>query len=232
MAQKKEKDNFAKFLVVGMIALVVIVGVIFTVINKNQNAFKGVIPKDAVASNGYGITFNKGAAHKIDLWEDFQCPICKEFETANGDFNTKLAQSGKVEVVYHMLSFIDTNLNKHGSHLSANAAACIDNEGKFLDFHKLLYANQPAEKGPDLFTNSYLINLAKQVGVSDSTFTNCVNSNKYSGWIDQITSDGDKVGITGTPTIYVDGKEIDTNAVNIMDPKSYQAYLASKGISL
>jgi protein-disulfide isomerase len=227
---KKEKDNFAKILVISMIALVVVVGVVFTLINKHQNAFKGAVPKHAVASNGYGITFNKGATHKIDLWEDFQCPICKNFEAQNGDYLASLANSGKTEVVYHMLTFIDTNLNKHGSHLAGNAAACVDDEGKFLAFHKLLYLNQPDEKGPDLFTNPFLINLAKQVGVTDSTFVNCVNTNKYGSWLDQITSDGDMVGITGTPTIYVDGKVVDTAAVNIMDPKSFQSYLAAQGI--
>ena len=229
----KGNDKVARILVIAMIALVVIAGIGITILKKNQSVPFVVHPSIATKSTGWGLTFNEKAKPTIDVWEDFQCPVCKEFETINGQTLSQIALSGKAKVVYHTLSFIDSNVNKKGSHLSANAAACIaDKSGKdWLAFHQALYANQPAENGPDLFTNPFLIQLAGSIGVKDQNFINCVNSGKYASWVQFIADDGTAKAITSTPTITINGKEINRDT-EYMNAANFQAALKKAGVSL
>ena len=233
VSSAKGNDKVARILVVSMIALVVVAGIGITILKKNASVPNVVHPSIATKSTGWGLTFNDKAKPTIDVWEDFQCPVCKEFESINGQTLAQVALSGKAKVVYHTLSFIDTNLNKHGSHVSANAAACIaDESGKdWLNFHQALYLNQPAENGPDLFTNQYLIALAAKIGVTDQKFVSCVNSNKYGPWVDFIANDGSNKGVTSTPTVLINGTEINRNT-DYMSAANFQAALKKAGVAL
>ena len=80
----KPKDNVTRNLVIGMVLLVVAVavGVSFASNSAKTNA---ATPSSVEKSEGYGIVFNKGLSGvpKIDIWEDFQCPVCRDFEAVN-----------------------------------------------------------------------------------------------------------------------------------------------------
>ena len=229
----KGNDKVARILVISMIALVVIAGIGITVLKKNQSVPNITHPTIATKSTGWGLTFNEKAKPTIDVWEDFQCPVCKQFESINGQTLAQIASTGKAKVVYHTLSFIDTNLNKKGSHYSANAAACVADVSPqaWLNFHQALYLNQPAENGPDLFTNPYLIQLAATVGVKGQAFQNCVNNGKYASWVQFIADDGVSKSITSTPTVLINGKELDRNT-QYMSAANFQAALKKAGVSL
>ena len=84
---------------------------------------------------GPGSCVNPGAPANVptlDLYEDFQCPICAEFEQRFGADITSLAEKGQVKLVYHTLSFLDDNLRNDSSNRAANAAACAADQDKFL----------------------------------------------------------------------------------------------------
>jgi protein-disulfide isomerase len=127
------KDNVTRNLVIGMVALVVAVGAIFTVVSNKSNE-SAALPSSVSTADGYGITFNADLTGKpvIDIWEDFQCPICQRFEALNGKYIEELITSKSAKVIYHPLSFIGSE-----SVAMANAAACAADEDKFLGMHKL-----------------------------------------------------------------------------------------------
>lgn len=94
-------DPFTRWLVVGMVALVVAVGAFFffTTENKESNAslaaldsFTPIGEFEAAVdpAQGDGIVFNAGLPLKINVFEDFQCPICKLFEDPIGPYLTSL----------------------------------------------------------------------------------------------------------------------------------------------
>ena len=56
----------------------------------------------------------------VDLYEDFQCPICKQFEEKSGDLVKRLAGEGKIKVNFHLLGFV----NPEGSVRAAAAGRC------------------------------------------------------------------------------------------------------------
>ena len=120
MAQPKKKDNVTRNLVIGMVTLVVVVGVAVS-FGSNIAKKNAATPSAVVKSEGSGIVFNKDVASvpKLDIWEDFQCPVCQQFEAANGQQIESWINQKKVKVVYHILSFIGNE-----SAYEANAAAC------------------------------------------------------------------------------------------------------------
>ena len=122
-----QRRRTTRLITAASIVLVVVVGVIFSVIsNRTNNSV--ALPPSAVVADASGIGFNTSAKPVIDIWEDFQCPSCEIFETANGQYLHDVATQGKAKVVFHVLSFIGAE-----STTLANASGCADKVGRFLD---------------------------------------------------------------------------------------------------
>lgn len=198
-----KKDNVTRNLVIGMVALVVAVGAVFTVVS-NKSSESAALPSSVSQEDGYGIVFNAELTDKpvIDIWEDFQCPICQRFEALNGKYIESLIESKSAKVVYHPLSFLGPE-----SVTMANAAACAADESKFLGMHRAIYANLAAENS-GTFNASYLNILGASVGLTSNKFQTCVNSGSYGGWVNNVAADGAKKNINSTPTVFINGKEL------------------------
>lgn len=205
MAKESGGDKITRNLVIGMVVFVVAVGVIFSYMgNKTAN---GPIPSTVSKSEGYGIVFNADLKGKptLDLWEDFQCPVCKQFEEVNGAYIQKLISEKRAKVIFHILSFIGPE-----SILAANAAACAADEGKFVQFHSYLYAHQGAENTGN-WSNAGLVSSGKAVGLTSAKFAACVDNGKYTDWVSNVANDGVSKKINSTPTVFLNGKPLDRN---------------------
>ena len=84
-------------------------------------------------------------APTVDLYEDFQCPICAQFEAALGSTFQDLAAQGKLKLNYHVLNFLDDKTGAKNSTPAANGAFCAAADGKFQEFHNAVFASQVAE---------------------------------------------------------------------------------------
>ena len=157
------------WIVIGMVLLVVVTGVVFSLFSQNskENAslagLDGTTLKPAITStidtaNGSPITFDNGAVTVIDVWEDPQCPVCKLFEDANGDYIESLIREKKATVRYHVLSFLGDE-----SVRAANASFCAADEGQYLDFHHALYAVQSPLENSGFWSNETLVNIGKKI---------------------------------------------------------------------
>ena len=205
-APKKKTDTFTRNLVIGMIALIVVAGA-GAALAKNHSNSHAALPSQVTKSNGYGITFNPTAKVKVDMYEDFRCPNCRNFEAVNNSYINGLVRAGKIEAVYHPMHFIAAD-----SQLTAAAAACASDQGKFLELHTALYVNQPtdaqiAENSP-YWTNAQLILLGHSVGITSTAYDTCINSGKYLNWTDNINADASAKNINATPTVIVNGKTL------------------------
>lgn len=207
-AAKGGKDNFTRYLVIGVVVLVIGIMIVPTVISKNKSVSEA-IPSTVSADNGYAIEFNKELTNLpvVDIYEDFQCPICQQFEALNGKYINSLVAEKKAIVRFHMLSFLGAE-----SVRAANGAACANDEGKFLDYHLGMYANLPAAENSGEWSNERIIEIAAASGIKSSSFESCVNDMKYEGWVSKVAEAGSKSGVNSTPTVFVNGKEIDRNS--------------------
>ena len=212
---KPQGDTFTRNLVIGMIGLVVLSGVVFTVLdrkggdtaeipvaiqNLSQDSNGEKIVADVVAEDDSGIVFNKEATPRVDLWEDPQCPYCKAFENALGSYIEDLKRSGSAKVVYHMVSFLGEE-----SVRAANAAYCAVPEGRFIEFHKAIYAVQGAE-GSGIYSNKNLVEMGKRLGITSPEFAKCVTDGQKIDLVKKVYDSMKKNKVESTPTVFINGK--------------------------
>lgn len=204
MAQKSGGDKVTRYIVIGMVTLVVAVGVIFSLVG-NKSSGSASLPSQVSSNDGFGVVFNGdlSGVPVVDIWEDFQCPVCAQFEALNGGYLDSIIKEKTAKVIYHPLSFIGPE-----SVRAANAVACAADEGKYLDYHRFLYTNQPAENSGK-WTNAYLIAGGVAAGISSVEFEACINDSKYGSWVNNIAANGAQKNINSTPTVFVNSKEID-----------------------
>jgi protein-disulfide isomerase len=209
----KSADNTTRWIVVAMVALVVVTGVVFSLfgqsekVNASLASLDGVKVKPAVTStidvtNGSSIAFTTGATTTIDVWEDPQCPVCKLFADANGQYLDSLIREKKANVRYHVLSFLGDE-----SVRAANASFCAADEGQYLDFHKAIYAVQSQVENSGFWSNETLVKMGKKIGITSKTFENCVNEGSKIDLVQANAASMSKYGVQGTPTVFINGKK-------------------------
>ncbi|MDO5738708.1 MAG: thioredoxin domain-containing protein [Ornithinimicrobium sp.] len=189
-------------------------------------------------SDGGGISVGAGAdadaatgsdVFQIRVYEDFQCPWCGRLEASIGEALTTKAKSGEVTVTYQIMSFLDGGLGNDSSSRAANAALCADDAGAFVPFHAAVYAHQPAQEGAG-YTDAQFLTWGKDVGLSGSaldTFTSCVSSGTHLDYVDDMQQRANKDGVTGTPTVVVNGDTLDNDELSklLETPSSLDAIL-------
>ncbi|MBT1004381.1 thioredoxin domain-containing protein [Paenarthrobacter sp. DKR-5] len=149
-----------------------------------------------------------GKPVQIVAYVDFICPVCQRFEQQYGADLTKWRDAGQATVEYRALGFLDQNSTTKYSSRAANAAACVANSSptKYADFFNALYAQQPAEGSAGL-SNDQLKKIAADAGAGD--IGSCVDSGTYRPYVKAISAEAQAYGITGTPTVFVDGQKWD-----------------------
>ena len=136
----------------------------------------------------------------IVKFEDFQCPFCKEVQPT---FNELLSQyDGKIKLVHKDLPLDSLHPR---ARQAAEAARCAYEQGKFWDYHDKLYTNSPKASADDLKS------FAKEVGLNVDSFDRCFVSGKYKAVVQQDLNEGAQLGLTGTPTFFINGREISGN---------------------
>jgi protein-disulfide isomerase len=194
---------------VAVVVLLVIAGLIGWVVLAGQekdNAANLTTPPVAV-DGGTAFAVGDGPV-KVDIYEDFMCPVCREFEDSAGATIQQLVDANKVTVQYHPIAFLDRASNgTQYSTRSAAAAAAAAEGGKFAEYHKVLFDNQPAE-GSDGLTDAKLIELGKSVGLTGQAFADAVTGKTYWAWATKVTEEASSRGVTGTPTVLVGGEKL------------------------
>ncbi|MDL4821593.1 DsbA family protein [Actinomadura opuntiae] len=203
---------------------VIVVATVLVIDQKNKNghaeAHKGALAPLSRQSDGSILMAKAGVTKpELEIFEDFQCPICKQFESATGSTVQQLAAEGKVKVVYRPFHLFGQQKDpvKTNSLRSAEAALCVPAD-KWISYHDALFKFQPAE-GEKGFSPDDLVKWGKDVGVSDPNFEKCVRDEQKKSTVDSMTSYALQTrGIDGTPTVFLDGKKLD--ASQFMDPSA------------
>lgn len=133
----------------------------------------------------------------VAAFESFACPYCQD---SQADIKTMLAEfGGLVRFVTKDFPTEGLHPNVFDAHL---AAACADEQGRYWEYHDLLYQNQ------EHFDRDNLKKLASQVGINMNQFNECLTSEKYAQEIREDYSDGVQAGIQGTPSYLINGNLI------------------------
>jgi protein-disulfide isomerase len=199
--------------VLAVIALIVAGGFLINSM-RDSSSSKSVPPPD---SSSVGLTIGPPSApHTVIVYEDFLCPFCGELEKNTHEELAQLADAGKVQVEYRPIVF----LSQAGPY-SARATlmwwlvAQQDGDDVAKKFHDLLFANQPSEQGP-FHSRDDLYTLAGQAGADTDKLKAAVENQEGVNEVTDATKAAEKLGIKGTPTIFLDGKQF-TNGRTVDD---------------
>lgn len=222
---KKKPGGGKQGLVIAGVVLVValVAGLIIAWQTSDSSSDSGAAPVAATyqaTRNGAVVTAGSPTAPAtVDVYEDFLCPACQQFEKYYADELTTALNEGKVKVNYHLIAILEQRSTPPGySSLAGGAGLCAADAGVFPAFHARLYTEQPSEGGPGK-TAQELTALAQQLGAQGDV-AGCVNNPANGQAIldatnaaaaDQAVAPG---GRLSTPTVLLNGAQVDINDEN------------------
>lgn len=242
LAATKPKDGPSKGLIGGVIAAIIVIAIVIAVFVTQANtsgggSYSGAVPKGGT-SNAKGLRAYpdvklKSGAPTIDLYEDFQCPICNDLEKSNGEQILTMAKAGQIKVVWHLMTFLEDNFhNAPASTIAANGLYCAADAGKAAEYHKANFAGQPVKEGTG-YTTADIKKFGKQAGITGAAltkFNSCVDKGTYDKYVKATMDNASKAGVTGTPTMFINGKEISNSSADysslLQTKNSFKSILA------
>ena len=150
-----------------------------------------------VEHSGAPMRGSEKAPVTIVKFEDFQCPFCKTVQPTYTELLKKY--NGKIKVVHKDLPLEAIHPQARPA---AEAARCAGEQGKFWEYHDKLYADSPK------LGTEELKSAAKEVGLNVPSFDQCFTSAKYRSAVQKDLNDGAQLGLTGTPTFFINGREM------------------------
>jgi protein-disulfide isomerase len=210
-AAARRRRTVVASVVAAVVLVAVLVAVVLVQTHRTSTSADAAAPANT-SGNGYVFTVGQADAPvTVDLYEDFQCPNCKALEDSTGSTIDDLVTAGTARVRYHGMAFLDTDANDDYSTRALNAAAVVADTagtGAYQRFHDLLFAHQPAEGGSGL-TDDQLVAYAQQAGATDASVAVDIRDLVYGEWVKGAEDQASKDGVTGTPTVLVDGDRLD-----------------------
>lgn len=199
----------------GLVIVGLLVAIVISVVNAagkddapGSAAPTGEVVAPAGATAGGALAVGNAAAPvKLEVYLDYMCPFCGRFEQANSDEIERLVGDGTVSLELHPLSFLDRmSQGSKYSTRAANAVATVADRApeKLLAFNKALFAQQPAE-GSEGLSDDEIARVARDAGVPPEVVDDFTDRT-FEPWITKSTTASFDSGITGTPTVKIDGK--------------------------
>lgn len=135
---------------------------------------------------------------------DYQCPFCaRYFSDTMSQIKQNFVDTGKIRYVLR-----DLPLSFHpNAKPAALAARCAGDQEKYMEMHDALYTSQDSWANLSDPKENF-VKLATDLGLNVGTFTSCYDDGKYNDEIDADLALANKVGASGTPTFYINGKQV------------------------
>lgn len=107
---------------------------------------------------------------------------------------------------------IDGNVGGDESRRAALASECANEQNQFWPYHDIVFANQQGE-GNGAFRDPRLKAFAEKIGLEMTAFNQCFDSSKYASVVEEDEVDGRSQGVTGTPTLFINGARVPQQAM-------------------
>ena len=156
--------------------------------------FSGAI----LTANGSPYLGDKNAPITLVEFGDYQCFFCNKFfhDTENGILENYV-KTGKVKIIFKDFTIIGPD-----SITAALGANCAGDQGKFWEFHDILYNNWNGENN-GWAAREKIIGFANDAKLDVDKFTECLDEKHHQPKIDASNSDARKLGLTGTPAFFI-----------------------------
>ena len=188
--QTPQRQPWLRIGVIAALVAVTLVGVLFLTRPKIQSADAAVLADEPALGP-------PTAPVTIVEYGDFGCPACKAWHSA-GILERVRAQYGdQVRFIWRDFPVI-TRLSPK----AAEAAQCAHEQGKFWEYHDLLFERAPAIREGDL--KAY----AAELGLDSKSFNDCLDSGEHRALVERDLRDARARGLRGTPSFLVNGRPL------------------------
>ena len=140
---------------------------------------------------------NNNAKVTIVSFEDYQCPFCERVQPALKQIEKEYGD--KVRFVFR--DFPLRNIHPQAQ-IASEAAECAGEQNKYWEYHDVLFGNQQALDAASL--KKY----AADLKLDTNKFNECLDSGKMQAEVDKDLNDGSALGVTGTPTFFINGQKL------------------------
>jgi protein-disulfide isomerase len=212
--QAKSSSSTFTFWVVGLVAVFILAFIFLGNHSKQQEKTKST----EIDYSNQPFLGEKSAPVSIIEFGDYKCPNCKNFDKDVVPIIQKeLVDSGKAKFYFMNDSFINVDSTRSAK-FAESVFQELGNE-TFWKFHDLLFEKQPEDtkyEKIDLFTEDFLVDTLKEVasGVDvDKVVKNFQDKKSEKAW-NKDMENAEKLGVTGTPTIFVNGKKFDGQTID------------------
>jgi len=164
---------------------------------------------------------NPNAPVTVIEFSDFQCPFCSRFyQQTLSSLEENYINTGKIKFVYRDLPLDSLHTNARATHI---AAECADEQGKFWDYHNVLFEKQTEWQSlPSSELASTLKQYAADLGLQAASFESCMQSQEIADEVNKDSLEAARYGVTGTPTFFI-GNEKD-GFIKLVGAQPYSAF--------
>jgi protein-disulfide isomerase len=158
---------------------------------------------------------SSNARRRLLVFEDPQCPDCRQFEEVSGDLLRREIAAGAVAVEYRIRCFLGPE-----SVRAANALALAAEAGRFDQLRQEMFAAQPSQ-GSAGYSADDLVALGRRAGLHDPNYATAIRQGRYEQWArkrDKVFQDQNQ---QGTPTAFLDGQPVASEV--LYDPRTLGA---------
>jgi protein-disulfide isomerase len=220
--KRKQQQRMVTIMIIAGIALISVAFIMVPTILRNvQTVGEFIEPelnqRPMAIDNAMG---DPNAPVVIEEFSDFGCNHCADFAFGTGEqIAENYVANGQV---YFISRSVGNLLNNPNTQLAAEATYCAADQGKYWEYHDIVYSNQSTLfYGGVTYIDNYLNAFAETLGLNTNAFEDCLNDGKYSERVMQDGLDAQSAGINSTPSFLINGTLV---RGNIPYPE-FQAYI-------
>lgn len=210
----RRRTMFVTLAVVGVLTLVVAV---FATVQASRDTTGQTSTPPAGVVDTYALAWGSDSAPvKVDVYEDFMCPFCGQYEALAKEMLQQYVDAGDVQVRYRVVSYLDrySERSDYSTRAMSALGVVLDTAGPevALRFHDELYAQQPAE-GTTGLSDAELVDLAVEAGADRAQVEGPIEDRKFEQWVKNASDQASKDGFTSTPSVVVDGERLQPSEI-------------------
>ena len=184
---------------------------------KSQELISTNIISTTFFENGSPILGDPNAPVTLIEFGDYQCHFCNvHFHNTEHKLLENFIKTGKVKMIFKDFTIIgpDSVNAAHGTH-------CANDQGKFWEYHDILYNNWTGENN-GWASSDNLLRFAQEIELDIDQWSDCMIDERYSQIISNSSKDARELGITGTPAFFVIGP--DNKITRISGAQPYESF--------
>lgn len=139
---------------------------------------------------------NEDSQIHLEIFSDYECPFCSKAAEQEPQLVEKYGDKIKITFYHFPLPF-----HSHAQ-LAAEASECANDQGKFWEYHEILFKNQ------DALSQKYLLEYAEELDLNKNDFQNCLLSRAKKDNVELDKAKGNQYGVSGTPSYFLNGEKM------------------------